>query len=250
LASPHDRLRLMDSSARSRANLFLLLSVGITALLYVVPYGHQIGYPLVLLSTLAHEMGHGIAGILVGGSFHSFQMYPDASGVAQVGGYSGRFARALVSAGGLCGPAIAAAIGFVMARKPGHARLTLGVVGGLLLLSMLLVVRNVFGWAFVGALAAVLLLIGLRANPWVSQLTLLFLSVQLALSVFSRGDYLFTPVAGTGGGAMPSDVANMASALFLPYWFWGAVCGLFSLLVLAIGAVMFLRSVPRTKPRF
>jgi membrane-associated phospholipid phosphatase len=105
---------------------------------------------------------------------------------------------------------------------------------------MLLVVRNPFGWAFVGVLAAVLLLLGLRASAWASQLALLFLSVQLALSVFSRGDYLFTPTAGS----MPSDVANMASALFLPYWFWGALCGAFSVLVLAFGALMFLRSVP------
>lgn len=240
----------MDSSARSRANLFLLLSVGITALLYAVPYGHQIGYPLVLLSTLAHEMGHGVAGILVGGSFQSFQIYPDASGVAQVGGSGGRIARALVSAGGLCGPAIAAAVGFAMARKPRQARVLLAIAGGLLVLSMVLVVRNLFGWAFVGAVAAVLLLIALRASAWVSQLALLFLSVQLALSVFSRGDYLFTAVAVTGGRSAPSDVAQMASALFLPYWFWGAACGLFSLLVLALGALLFLRSIPPARVRF
>ena len=67
--------------------------------------------------------------------------------------------------------------------------------------------------------------------------TVMFVSVQLALSVFSRGDYLFTPNAGP----FPSDVANMATSLFLPYWFWGLVCGGFSLAVLAAGGWFFLR---------
>jgi hypothetical protein len=34
----------------------------------------------------------------------------------------------------------------------------------------------------------------------------------------------------------------MSSALFLPYWFWGAACGTFSVLTLAIGGWLFLRS--------
>jgi hypothetical protein len=77
----------------------------------------------------------------------------------------------------------------------------------------------------------------------VSQLALVFLAVQLSLSVYSRGDYLFTDVARMSGGDMPSDVANMASALFLPYWFWGALCGALSVVVLCVGATLFLRGV-------
>jgi len=61
--------------------------------------------------------------------------------------------------------------------------------------------------------------------------------------VFSRGDYLFTPVAQTSAGNFQSDVSNMAAALFLPYWFWGAACGAISVLALCIG----LRSVWRTR---
>ena len=71
-----------------------------------------------------------------------------------------------------------------------------------------------------------------RGQGWIPRFTLVFLAVQLALSVFSRSDYLFTSVARTGAGPMPSDVAQMASALFLPFWFWGAACGALSLAVL------------------
>lgn len=225
--------------------MFLAVSIAVTVLLWVVPYGRTIGYPLVLVSTLVHELGHGLAGVLVGGRFDSFEMWWNGSGLAHVGGYDGRFARAIVSAGGLVGPAVAAAVGFAMARGPRRARGMLAVLGASLLLADVLVVRSVFGWIFVTLFAAALLAVATRASAWASQLVLLFLSVQLALSVFSRGDYLFTDRAHTGSGVFPSDVANMADALLLPYWFWGAVCGGFSIAVLAIGAWVFVRGQPR-----
>ena len=58
-------------------------------------------------------------------------------------------------------------------------------------------------------LGSALLLAALRA-PRLSQTVVLLLAVQLALSVFSRSDYLFTSMALTACGPMPSDVAVMA----------------------------------------
>ena len=112
---------------------------------------------------------------------------------------------------------------------------TLVVFGILLVLSVILVVRNFFGFVFVGATAAICLLVAFKGRAWLSQVLLLFIACQLALSVFSRSDYLFTDVAQTSQGAMPSDVAQMSEALFLPYWFWGSFCALFSVAVLFIG---------------
>lgn len=226
-----------------RATWLLLASVATTILLYVIPYGRVVGYPLVLISTVVHELGHGVAGWLVGGRFEALRMYADGSGVAEVYGYDGRFARAFVSAGGLCGPAVMAAIGLFLARGPRAARVSLWAIGGALLLADLLLVRSLFGWIFILALAAIAIAVAWKGAEWASQLVLLFVSVQLSLSVFSRGDYLFTAVAHTSNGDFPSDVANMSSALFLPYWFWGATCGLFSIATLALGGWVFLRSL-------
>jgi hypothetical protein len=242
---PKSGLRALAGGGASPAlaGKALLIAVAVTALLYVVPYGHLIGYPLVLVSTIAHEMGHGIAGVLVGGRFDSFVVFADASGSAHIVGYSGRFARAFVSAGGLCGPACAAGLGFLAARSPRLSRLAVVVAGAFLAVSLLWVVRNLVGWIAVGALAAGLLAVGLKARAELAQVVLVFLAVQLSLSVFSRGDYLFTDVANTAEGAFPSDVANMASALFLPFWMWGALCGAFSVAVLALGLRSYLKVV-------
>lgn len=218
-----------------RARLVLLASVILTALLYVVPYGRYVAYPLMLLSTLAHEMGHGVSALLVGGSFHRFVMWPDGSGLAVWSGEGGALSRALVAAGGLLGPAVAAAVGFAVGRTARGARGALTGLTAILALALLLVVRNLFGFIFVAVVLGGCLLAVRKASGEAAQLVLIFLSVQLALSVFSRGDYLFTPTAETASGAMPSDVGQIAAALLLPYWFWGLVCGAVSVAVVLYG---------------
>jgi hypothetical protein len=77
--------------------------------------------------------------------------------------------------------------------------------------------------------------------PRLSQGFVVFLAVQLALSVYSRSDYLFTRTAVSSAGTGQSDVAVMAAALFLPYWFWGALCGALSLVLLYAGGKAFFR---------
>ena len=225
-----------------RARQVLLITVAGTLLLYLVPYGGYVAYPLLLLSTLAHELGHGVAALLVGADFQSLKLWADGSGLANWSGRVGRLGQAFVAAGGLVGPAVAAAVGFFLGRDPRHARVGLWIAALALAVLNLWAVRNLFGWTFVGLLAVALALLAARASAvWVQGATV-FLAVQLALSVFSRGDHLFVAVARTGMGPMPSDVAQMAQALWLPYWFWGAVCGLLSLAVVAGGLWGLMRS--------
>ena len=179
------------------------------------------GYPLLLLSTFVHEMGHGLSAIAVGGRFIDLQIFADGSGVAVTGTSGGAFSRAAVAAGGLVGPAFASAAGFTLGRRPRVARITLLIGGVLTLVAGLVWVRSLVGWLIVLGLAAISLAVAtvIRQDHW-SQLWLVFLSVQLGLSVFSRGDYLFAEGATTGIGFGPSDSAAIADALLLPYWFW------------------------------
>lgn len=215
----------------NKGRLFLFLSIVITIILYVIPFGQLISRPIVWLSTLAHEMGHGLAAVIVGGKFHQFVMYADASGVATTS-YDGRIDSAIVSAGGLIGPAILGAICFIFATRSRWLFLFLGLS---LIVAEVLVVRNVFGLVFVGVCSFSFLLLAVKGNPFVQQISAYFVGIQMSLSVFSRGDYLFTEYANTSQGKMPSDVAHIAQALFLPYWFWGAFCGMISVLVLLGG---------------
>jgi hypothetical protein len=129
--------------------------------------------------------------------------------------------------------------------RPQWARFAIGAFGVALALAVILVVRNGFGVAFTSILAALSLLIAIRGSATFAQGTLLFLAVQLALSVYSRGDYLFMKQAETEMGVMPSDTQHMAMAMGGSYWFWGLLCAIFSAAMLAIGAYVFWRGTHR-----
>ena len=226
----------------TRARWALVVSALVTIALYVIPNGHYIARPLLLISTLVHELGHGVAAMLMGGHFDKFLMNADGSGVALSWGVSAGAPQAFVAAGGLCGPAVAAAVMIGASSRPKWARYILGAFGAFLALAVILVVRNGFGIAFTSILAALCLLIAIKGSVHWAQNTLLFLAVQLALSVYSRGDYLFMKEAQTLQGTMPSDSQAMALAMDLgSYWFWGLMCALFSVVMLAAGAYTFWR---------
>jgi len=55
------------------------------------------------------------------------------------------------------------------------------------------------------------------------------------LSWFRDLDYMFSASAVVAGVARPSDSAVMAQALWLPFWFWGALVAALSLALLALG---------------
>jgi hypothetical protein len=214
--------------------LVLVVSALATATVYWLPTARALSYPFVLLSTLAHEMGHGLAALAIGGSFSSLELFTDGSGVATTATATA-LQNAFVAAGGLVGPSLTAVALFVMGKTPARARFCLGLTALLLVAALAFVVRNTFGWVFVTALAALCAMVAWKGRDWLTQLLLVFGATQLALSVYSRGDYLFTPIAHTGAGALPSDAAQISEGLFFPYWFWGGLCGAFSIAVLLFG---------------
>ncbi len=185
-------------------------------------------------------MGHGVAAWIVGGEFRELHIMKDTSGYA-ITATHGDFANAMVLGGGLIGPAVGAAVSFVMARRATTARVCLVLIGAILAIMEIVVVRNGFGLVFIGILAAVCLGVGLKASAEAAQLVLMIFAVQLALSVFSRSDYLFVQNAGD----KPSDVQQMSNVLGLPYWFWGLACGAISLIVVTAGAWLLVRPKPR-----
>lgn len=230
-------------AAARRSSAVVTASIAVTAILFFVPSLHMVAYPLLLLSTFVHEMGHGIAAELVGGDFVRFEMFSDASGVATLRLPATAFASAFSSFGGLAGPAVVGAALFMVGAYRRACGPVLWALFAFFVASALLYVRNPFGLVFVGVYAAVFFAIARFGSDLLQQFTVVFLGAQLCLSVFSRGDYLFTQYAQTANGMMPSDVQQIADALFLPYWFWGAMIGLFSAASVIFGVWFSLRAI-------
>ncbi len=233
---------LENRAQRRRAKQALMISIALTVVLYVIPFGRVLAYPLMLFSTFVHELGHGLAALATGGSFSHMFVFADGSGVAYNSGGGSDIARAIVSAGGLVGPAIIGGLAFAVGRNTKLSRVGLALFAGLGAVVMALFVRNTFGLVFTGLMVAGAGWIAWRQSAEVAQLTLVFIAIQMSLSVFSRGDYLFMEEAHTGAGVMPSDTAHMATALGGTYWMWGLACAAFSGLVLALGVWLFSRA--------
>jgi len=222
----------------------LILSAAVIALAWQLPYGAQALYPLTLLATFAHEMGHGLAALALGASFDEMRLHADGSGMAVWHGNPGRMATALIAAGGLFGPTLAGVSLLLLSRSPRFARAALALVAVLLLAVIALWARNAFG---IGFLLAWALCLGIAAKvlPDAAAAFLLHLiALTLCLSWLTDLDYMFSNQALVNGVALPSDSAVMAAALWLPYWFWGGLVAAFSLAVLLLGIGFASRRAP------
>ena len=51
-----------------------------------LPYGRQLLYPLTLLATYAHELGHGLTAVLMGFEFEQLYLHADGSSLPAAGG--------------------------------------------------------------------------------------------------------------------------------------------------------------------
>lgn len=204
----------------------------------VIPFGSLLVYPLTLLTTWVHEMGHGLAAVAVGGRFRSLDVYADASGLAQAYAAPG-WREAVVCGGGLLAPPIlgAAILGFV--HGPRRARgLLFGLAIGLAL-SVVIWVRSLTGLVAM-PLCAVLLgwtaWRGFRAKPERRVLVAQILGVVLALDTLTRMvSYVFTRNVEVAGERRPSDIAMVAENAGGNYLLWGVVFSAFACGLLALG---------------
>ena len=69
-------------------------------------------------------------------------------------------------------------------------------------------------------------------------------SLAKLLSLFKDIDYMFSASALVDGTTHLSDTAQIAAALWLPYWFWGALLASLSLTLLAGGIWISCRPYP------
>lgn len=216
--------------------------VVVQLVLWLLPMGigSLVLYPFSVLATWAHELGHALAALLVGGRPRSIELFFTLSGLTQSGGYEGAGAQAVVSAGGLLGAPVAGFFMLLASATPRGAVLALGALTASLALALVLLMTNVQGW-ILGS--AVVLLLGL--GTWRLDLEKRFIfaqliALQLLLSVWSNWRYLFAQTAYVSGQQLGSDVEQIAQALGGSYWIWGVLIGALDL-GLIYGAYRFVR---------
>lgn len=219
------------TSAGNRLLAYFWIAAAISLILPRLPYGRRLLYPFALLGTWAHEMGHGLFAILVGGSFDRLVLYQNLGGTAYSTGV-GTLGRALVAAGGLLGPALAGGLVIVLGSRESTARWVLAGLALILALSLLLFVRNWFGWVSLAVIATVLGVLAFYGPEVAGVLVAQLIGIQFCLASWGTLDYMFTRDFVRDGQVIDSDTQEIAEVLLLPYWFWGGLIAATSLAIM------------------
>lgn len=213
---------------------WLIAAAVLPILLWQVPYGHYALFPFSVLATWFHEMGHGLTALLLGGSFHRLELFWGGSGLASTGS-SGRISSALVSAGGLMGPPIAGFFFLNASARASTARLALWFLGALMLFSVAVWVRTLFGCVSVALIGAAILLLAARGSVDLQAFCVKLIGVQACIAAYRSRGYMFSDEVTIAGKLIHSDTAHIAQKLFLPYWFWGGTLFVLSTALLVGG---------------
>lgn len=210
---------------RALAPAALALPAALTAL--AAGWLGPVAYPLRLLTTLVHELAHGLTALLTGGAFQRFVIFPDGSGLAYTaGGW-----RLLIIPAGYVGVALAGAALIALGRGERGGRLALGALGGgIALLTLRYALPTLLSAQALGGLltllagvglGALLLLAAWRAGAAWSLFLLNLVAFHLGLSAF--GDLWTLFGITTAAGAPRSDAAAMAELTFIPAPVWAVL---------------------------
>jgi hypothetical protein len=174
-----------------------------------------------------HELSHGLAAVLTGGSFRRFVVNADLSGTAIS---AGGITWIVVSAGYLGSAAFGGMLTLLSASAV-PARRVLTILGFILGIMSLLFVRNLFGLAAGLVLAVMLAVAGRRLRERWAQGLLLLLAVQMMLNAL---DSVFGLIQLSSlHGTTRTDAQIMAQATGIPAIAWAALWSILALAILA-----------------
>jgi hypothetical protein len=216
-----------ERSSLHNGALWLWVAATVSLGLRLTPWGRLALYPFKLFTTWAHECGHALMTVLVGGRVGSIMIEPDTSGVTRSLVPAGRIASALVASSGYLGASVVGCLLMAATRVEHRARAIVGAVGALMLFTLVIWIRNFFGWLVVLAWGAALVTLARRASGRASRIVLSLLAIQVALDSVYDIRVLFHVDSGH------SDAETMARLFFLPAWLWATVWMLMSVGMLA-----------------
>ena len=223
---------------RRRALALALVGMVIVFFLWNIPQLDFILYPFRLFVTYVHETGHGLAAIITGGRFHSFELYSNGGGQAITsGGW-----RALILPAGYLGAALFGAVLFYIVNTVPYPRMISRILGVLLIGFALVFSRFVSAQfivsiaPFVGMLSGLLLfLLGSRANRDVNILILNVLAMLTGLNAVMDLIQL-VQYSDIGIGQVRNDAAAFSAEItpLVPAAIWAFVWALAAVLMLGV----------------
>ena len=213
-------------STRRPTATWLRAAAAVSLIISLTPWAQFLLYPFKLFTTWVHECGHALMTVLVGGRVTSITIQPDTSGLTRSLVPVGRVARGLVASSGYLGAAVVGCLLMAATRVEKWSHVILLSIGAFMLLTLVLWMRNLFGFCVVLAWGVALITLARRGIANARRFLLSFLAVQVALNSVYDIRVLF--LIGRG----QSDAATMARLFLLPSWVWATAWMLMSVAML------------------
>lgn len=182
-------------------------------------------FPLKILAVFMHELSHGFAGIITGGSIDSISLSIQEGGHAYIRGGN----RFLTLSAGYLGSLIFGVTLLLLALKTQADRVILGAFGVITILVTALYIRDLFPLVF--CITTGLIMLGIagflsaRINDFVLRIIGLTNIIYVPLDIFS--DTISRP-------EMQSDASMLAQEFWGATMFWGGIWLLLSLVTIAL----------------
>jgi hypothetical protein len=222
---------LLLSSQRPLGN-WLWAAVALSLVVSLTPWAQFLLYPFKLFTTWVHECAHALMTVLVGGRVTSITIAPDTSGLTEGLVPAGRLVRGLVTSAGYLGAALVGCLLVAATRVEKWAHVILFSLGALMLVTLVLWMRNLFGFGVVLAGGVALVALARQGVGNAARFLLSLLAIQVALNSVYDIRALFLIDRGE------SDAATMARLFLLPAWVWATTWMVMS--VAMLGATLWM----------
>ncbi|MGX9461519.1 M50 family metallopeptidase [Shewanella sp. A14] len=195
-------VRLSATPSRGRFMIELLLAFLLTRLAYI-------SIPFKWFESYFHELSHGIATILTGGSVSHIQLFPNGAGLC----FSQGGSSILIAYAGYFGAAIWGYAIFLMATQKQTIRFTLSLLGITVAASLLFWARDVLTIIILSVLIILFLLPLKLKNSSLLNTLLRILGLMIILNAMASPMVLL----GLNG---QGDAVMLAQLTWIPAWLW------------------------------
>lgn len=202
-------------------------------LVIIVCWDFTLVLPIKILVVFLHELSHGVAAILTGGTWESFSLVIHQGGHALVRG--GNFF--IIASAGYLGSLFFGVLLFVAAVRTNWDRLALALLGGVMIGVALILTRDMFPLIFCLVFGVCLLVVARYAGRIVSDLLLRIFG--LVSMIYVPYDIYSDTIARSH---IRSDARIIAEFVGGPTIFWGGLWLVISAIVIILTARLCLRS--------
>lgn len=195
---------------------FIVLSVIAFGLVYI-PYVHV---PFSWTMTFFHEISHGMAALMTGGSIEKIVLNVDGSGLCYTrGGW-----RFITAFAGYSGAVLWGMLLFYIAQSNQQVKVPATLLAALLVFSAIFYARDVVTWGILAIIFTLFMLIIKLRNATMARLSLQFIGLFVLFDAIRAPLYLFDG-RHVGDGATLQNITMIPEALWIIIWLLIGIAG-------------------------